>query len=55
MCHSEYSGGVKGQIFPVQIRKNQEQELGHFLELLETRLGEVKGKVFAAKSEGELE
>lgn len=55
VCHSEYSEGVKGQIFPVQIRKNQEEELEHFLGLLEMRLGEVKSKVFAAKSEGEMD
>ena len=31
VCRTEYVNGVKGQIFPVQLHKNQEGELEQFL------------------------
>lgn len=49
VCRSEYANGVQGQIFPVHLHKNQEQELEQFLVLLENDLQLNKEEIFPVR------
>jgi len=49
VCRTEYASGVQGQIFPVQLRKNQEGELEQFLYLLENEMKIRKEELFRKK------
>ena len=49
VCRTEYASGVQGQIFPVQLHKNQEHELEQFLGLLEKEMLVRKEEVFPVR------
>lgn len=51
VCKSEYVNGIQGQIFPIQLHKNQEQELDQFLSLLEAELQLNKETIFPDRNE----